>query len=345
MAGSGENPTMNSWDISFINWFSGLKIPTIERKSQIGQFGFHHFSSSFELNSGNPCTSHGRSQSRGIAAVKCAAEAIERLSMSRFFSDRTNVEAALIKMNSGYLTIHSDDVEVVTLPPPSLRSSNGWAVHSSPEKARLSAWHEALERHLLLKSYLKFGWAGFQPVDQLNTSTMKLHLLTSRVRANDLVAGIVVAHSPLFPGVTFGYCNGSQNQIQEVSFWENAIFEALGSILPLSNADIEKPKSKDSWMHVEGRRFLREPFNFDALLEGRGSQFIEENAPCGYLNEVDLTHEYMLDFPLHAAFVWGQEFIPLFPCAQFGKSNHEYLDAILSRNALSCNLPERHPIL
>ena len=164
---------------ALLSWFAGLGIPIRERYLELGQFHYFQFSAQFAAGD-SITTSHGRSEVRKLAALKCVGEFVER----RF-------------LDESYRSSDSPG-----LLPRTLRSSNGWAVHQDGGKAKNTAYREALERHLLLKSFLTYGWSGFRLVEKMETEKMDLFFLTSRFSADGLTAGMVIAKSPIYPGVT-----------------------------------------------------------------------------------------------------------------------------------------------
>ena len=146
------------WENSFLNWFSGLDIPIAESILKFGGLEFYTFSA-FKNNylANIDISGFGSDPSRKVAAVKCAAETIERITMFDYFSEVSSL-------------------------PLGLQTSNGWAVHQTKAIAKQNALNEAIERHLLLKSYLLHGWDGFRLHSQIKTDELTIYLNLSKFR-------------------------------------------------------------------------------------------------------------------------------------------------------------------
>ena len=195
-----------------------------------------------------------------------------------------------------------------------MRNSNGWAVHSTKAQAETKALAEAIERHLLLKSFFILGWKGFNRVQDIQADGMRLRLLTSRFSTNGQIAGIVAAQSTNLPGVSFGYTSGHNDLIARAEFWQPAIFEAVDKFLILEKYP-SAPKASDSWMRRESEDFLHAPFDLGSIGVD-GETVIETELGQIYFENIDLREERDLDFPLHACFARGEQLIPLFHSAE-----------------------------
>jgi len=177
---------------------AGLGLPLIEKKLGISRFQYYQFGTEMPGADGQMRASHGRSQDRRLAVIKCAAEAIERDYMVRYFQKAGPNETA----QSFHLTeegFSTGEPRTIQIPPQGLRTSNDWALRATQAEASQGAIMEALERHLLLKSFLRFGWKGFRVVQEIKSEEMTILFLTSRFSASALIAGLVVAQSPLYP--------------------------------------------------------------------------------------------------------------------------------------------------
>ncbi len=128
------------------------------------------------------------------------------------------------------------------------------------KKARL----EAIERHLLLKSFCQFGWKGFSPLKQIQSDEISLQFLISRYKTQDLAAGLIVAQSPKFKGVSFGYTVGALQNVDSADFWQGALFEAVDKLLILDPNEVG-PTPGQSWIRRENDRFLIEDLSLNEL--------------------------------------------------------------------------------
>lgn len=315
-----EMNTSNLWEDQFLSWASGLGISIVERKNQIGAYPYFQFEANFNAD-GRRCFTYGRSQNRRLAAVKAVAEFAERKAMLNFFKSQCEVAKNI---------------------PAPMRTSNGWAVHQTAELAEKTAVNEALERHLLLLSYFKFGWSGFHLVQKIQTPGMDLYFLTSRFTSKGRIASLVIAKSPRYPGVSFGYCAGQIEDLGRADFWESALFEAADKILTLNGRPVDLSLDPKSWLLSEVKHYLETPFNTEQLKAG--NDFSE---CCPVKPEVlilDLASKWGLDFPLFAAFAFGGGQMPLFHPSNVSKQDLQYIAEALKNNGID-TLPERHPVL
>jgi hypothetical protein len=343
-----EKPSLNPpdderrWQDQFLTWYAGLGAPLIERNLGVSGFRYHQFATLIPTVDGYSRPAHGRSQNRRIAAIKCAAEAIEREFAVRYFkSAPSHVPAIRFEITSeGFSSSDSVDVEI---PPFGLRTSNGWAVHRSGDRAKTNAIMEALERHLLLKSFLKYGWDGFRVVQEIQNEEIRLFFLTSKLSVAGHVAGLVAAHSPLYPGVAFGHSVGKSTELESFQFWECPIFEAIDKILSMNGKAIEIKEEQNSWITSEIKDYLETPFDFSLLTQGKDSPQVADSTPFGFLSTFDLAASRDLKFPVHAALAWGGSFIPLYHQSALGNENRPYFERILALNGIY-QIPEKHPI-
>jgi hypothetical protein len=196
MARSGEDRTVTkvprippsladqAREDAYLSWFAAQGFPIQERRLSLGDFSYYQFSALFPLGQ-RETTSHGRSEVRRLAALKCASEAVER----RFMAEGFSTSASFV--------------------PSGLRTSNGWAVRQEEAAATEAAYREALERHLLLKSFCRYDWAGFKLVNRIESPEASLYFLTSLFTTDRMISGLVAAKSPHYPGIALGYTVGA----------------------------------------------------------------------------------------------------------------------------------------
>ncbi len=305
-----------SWSDQFLSWFAEQGFPMFEYRRRLGELDYFHFSSSFTVADGRKSRSFGSSVNRKLAAIKCAAEAIERITMVQYFTQNENL-------------------------PRGLRNSNGWAVHSEKETAKNNARLEAIERHLLLRSYALFGWEGFQLIHSAKLEDITLKFLKARCTTQGFAAGMVLAQSQKFKGVSFGYTAGGVNEIYNADFWQSAIYEAVGK---LSIQSINFDSAGQSWMRRENNRLLCEPFDLSAQSFSNIDSLIECNLGNYSIEVVDIGFQRGLNFPLFAAYASGGNLIPLFWKSELDELGNKYVKSILNRNGIT-EIPERHPIV
>ena len=97
----------------------------------------------------------GRSQDELTAAVKACAEALERTTYREFIKQNGSLNLQIQQTLSGMKIESNDHPKQIA---PSFQNSNGWAVGFSSSSAIERAKVEALERHLLLLTFIKDGW-------------------------------------------------------------------------------------------------------------------------------------------------------------------------------------------
>jgi hypothetical protein len=333
-----------SWDDSFLTWFAGQSIPMSERVSTLGNLSYHHFSSAFDGIPGIKAVAFGCSPNRKIAAMKCAAETIERKIMHEFFhSSGDETSAFAVRITPG--AIEFGEECQAPLPPQGMKTSNGWAVHSDLTTAMSAARLEALERHLLIKSYYKWGWAGFRLRQSVEAENKNIFFMTSRLTSADHIAGIVAAKSSLYSGVSFGYCAGKTEQIAESAFWQPALLEAISKILALGGRELKIVDGPSAWISSNIKAYLETPFDTALFEQGIDAKTQEDKDKNGFMKTFDLGQRMKLDFPLFAAFCWGGNLIPLCDPTILIEQSREYYRKALEANELSIVSAGKHPIL
>ncbi len=308
-------------DDLFLKWFAGNGDPMSENLFRLGSLEYYQFSSVFKTKTGRYCSAHGRSQNRKVAALKCAAEFVERKFMLDFFG------------KSGE-----------NLLPLAFHTSNGWAVHFNKAEAQKRSYLEALERHLLLRSYLAFGWQGFRLIQKIKSPEMDLYFLTSRYLSDGFISGLVVTKSPKYPGVSFGYCIGEEKDVFTAQFWESALFESVDRILTLDGEKIDLSADPKSWLRSEAKFYLENPFDL-SLIQNESGEVIPIHTPEHNTKSFDISDLYGIPTPFYAAYSWGQDLIPIFHRAALSDHAADYLRNTFRRNGICTEIPTRHPVL
>lgn len=312
------NAYSQDWENELLKWYADQNTPILETKLQLGGFKYFHFSSSFSVADGRRTHSFGNDIGRRPAILKCVGEALERQAMVLYFIE------------------HADQFPKV------FRNSNGWAVHFVRERAKKKSLLEALERHLLLKSFTDFGWRGFIPIQKIETDEISLHLYSSRYTCQGIGAGLVAAKSKKFNGISLGYTAGEISKVDSSDFWHPAIFEASDKIL--LGEDGPEPIKGTSWLHRETNRFLVEPFDVDVLGQEPKRAYLECSAGDYRVETIDLSKKLGLPFPFYAVFTCGGNLIPLCWRSELDAEGFKYLRPILEKNGIA-EFPERHPVL
>lgn len=317
---TARNSPSDTWEDLFLNWFSSLGIPMIETKLKLGGLEYYHFSSLVKDHPSKKVISgFGSHQNRKLAALKCAAETLERVQMLDHFSKK--------------LTI-----------PAKLQTSNGWAAHCSAKQAQEKALAEAIERHLLLKSFFRSSWNGFKLIQTIEAEDITLYLTLGKYTYKNHVSVLVAARSKKFSGVSFGYSLGLMDNLNSSDFWSAAIFEAVDRILIPSEA--KEPAPKDNWIRQELHQYLNASFDFSVLKENTCSDFFEAESDLASVEFTidDLSKKYNLTFSLYSVFAKSDDLIPLFTKKHLNSEALAYLKPTLEKHKIF-DLPESHPIL
>lgn len=314
-----ENKLMQSFAESFKGDFSEFKFQILEKE-------YFTFSALEFLPDDDFDCGFGASYERQSAAVKAIAEFFERKAARLFFA---NVNKNLVQHQGQAYAFKA------------FQTTNGWAVHQTLEQAKNAGYTEALERHILLCSFIQSGWDGFTLIDQKETSDVKFYSVVSKYSCNGYKAGIAIAKSKKLSGVTFGYLCAKENEILKSPKWEHAMFEALGQIemhLKIENKKSLKPTGS---LEEMAQWYLLtkwvEP-NFSSQPE---SIKLKDISPNFYEEDLSKTSSA----PLIASYCYGGGLLPLFFPVNLNEHSKKYVTDILSANGLSNLIPERHPVL
>ncbi len=290
------------------------------------------------------CFGYGRSLNKKEALLKSVGEAIERYVMLKYFKeDSLFCRKAIIE--NGKFIIKEKQKSVLNLPK-NLRTSNGWAVHTDKFLSVNNAVKEAIERHILLKTYLTFGFSGFRLINLLDSQGFQFQSLVSNLKEAGFSAGMLLTGHKLFTGASFGYLCDRANNILDSNKWEQAFFESYASILAYKKS-YERDRN-----YLKGGDVVKR--NMDYWIDSNGSDFQEEKVIKsieGYktltanLFQVDLKTEFGLNFPLFASYVFGGNLVPLYFYESISEKEKEYLKEIFNTHQINKKIPKRHPVL
>jgi hypothetical protein len=188
-----EGSAAGDYQYDLLDWIasSGLmKLSVFERELQVREKYFR-FAIRGETASGESFSGFGRSTDKKLAATIAVNELLERFVSRSVLQDKRVLAPFAVTASNGKLEFESLQ-ERVQLPTPGFHSSNGWAVHFSAAAAVENAAREALERHILLLSYLKSGWSGFFFDEPVPFAGATLIPGIAKVEAGGFKAGIVL---------------------------------------------------------------------------------------------------------------------------------------------------------
>lgn len=270
------------------------------------------------------------------AAVIAGMELVERIAARSAFENLAESRNE-IEISENEIKIHP--ARTIGLPSRGLWSTNGWAAHFSLSAAIAGAVREALERHILLYTFLKHGWNGFAFGHAEIFLERRLVRGLACARFAGRFAGISCLGSSVFPGCAFGYTVGAESEEGLEKVWSRATLEAFYQL-----DDDEKfghgsgatwlERSKDHYLKESRFSFSNQPAALERIpsLKARIATF-------------DMAKAFGLSFPLFAAFVFGSDLIPLFHSGKLTSEETEALLKVLSRWKIEGELPEVHPIL
>lgn len=292
-------------------------------------------------NNGELFGGFGRSKNRLRAASIASGELIERYIAKYVFKSSSVKAKNIISANNGEITVEVNNTEV-NLPSKGFHSSNGWAVHFNLQQAIEKSFLEALERHTLLYSYLKYGWDGFIQDQVVPFNSVNLTPFISKFSFGGFGAGIVTTTGPLFPGNTFGYICEIAEKLNSSEKWLSAFFESYDQWELFSQNKVQD-SGKNILVDYQ-KHFL---FNASTRIE-RNNLIIAEKSfdtISANLVMIDIQRALSLPCPLFAAFSYGRDLIPLFFKQKISDIENENLKRILKKWTILESLPEFHPIL
>lgn len=290
-----------------------------------------------DLSSG-PTLVGGRGATRIIAAIKCIAEYMERKAMIEFFREsgqKVLCGDLVIKSAQFY---ESKEAYPQILPPKSLQTSNGWAVHFNREEAISSALKEALERHILLYTYLKDGWEGFHLINDLTLDDFHFQSLLSPYSVGGFTAGVAIGSISGSDGVSFGYFCDNEEYALTSKGWNQALYESFDKLRnrPQSFEPSDSLSQEVIW-------YLTHPFEEEFNTSSRANCRL--SPPNPNLLSINLQEKWNLPFEFHAAFCFGGGLIPLFIPKNLEHEARIYLNEALMKNSLPPATLKRSPIL
>jgi len=293
----------------FLNWFSEQDLLIKENEYGLGQLKYYCFQAAGQnLAPSKKINSFGMSVNRKTAALKAAAEYLERQQMIKYFSKDS-------------ATAHF------------LKNSNGWATHTDLTLAKENAKNELIERHLLQKSFLKYEWSGFSLVDRIVVDDLVLYLNVSKYTLDGKVGLLVGVRSKKYSGVSFGYGLADISKLENLQSWQSAIFEAVTRVFDYRPQYYDLVQ--DNFIQNCIGYLLKQPFDFTAFKSHSSVQdfFIQEKTdPKINFNVFDLQTMYELKFPLYTVQASSKDLIPLVTAELKDQSE---LISILNKHGIS----------
>lgn len=325
----------------FLDWVACLdllKVSVFESELEAGE-KYHRFTVQGLNGAGEQSAGFGRAKDKLTAATIASSEMIERYVSREILRTAAQFSAPfLVSVEGGGIDVKKAEAPF-SFPSKGFHSSNGWAVHFSMKRAIENATREALERHILLLSYLKNGWSGFAFDEQVPFKKAVLTPGVARLSVGGFRAGLVVTEGPESAGVTYGYLCEEAAGFEKSRKWLAAFFESyeqwadlIMRAEPVSPSMIEQYQ----WRHFKGER---------PTLGTNAVEETEIDVASGALAVFNLQEVLSSPVPLFAAFVFGGDFIPLFLKQKLSSEEQRSLTNLLQRSGIENELPEYHPIL
>lgn len=307
----------------------------------------------FQIKGRDPVTGReyvgvGRSLNRLSAASIAAGEVLERMMMVELFRhSKEMLSLNKISLKNGRSEFQITSSEPAELPLAGFRTSNGWAVHFDLNQAIYSALKEALERHILLFTYLKYGWEGFNAYDSGSFEGHGLTSLIARVMVAGHKAGMGYAKSKIFGGGIFGYVCDKASGFEKSSRWSQAFFEAYDNLIFYEANGVcqeegkvkkESDVIKEQMMHYLVNDSSGWRIQDKSILETHAD--LHANVIC-----IDVAKFFGIPCPFYAAFVYGGDLLPLAFRETLTAQELMTLHAQLEKYGIKGEFPLRHPIL
>lgn len=331
-ASSVINQSELSKEQSLLSWF-GENFKGLGYESEHEVLGVKHHCVSFFTDdpmAPKSLAAHGSHRVRSVAVLKAICEFIERQAYRSFFEKKLP-----------FMVSRLDGLKMIRHDFPAPKSSNGWAVHFDRDLARKNAYEEALERHILLASFLKDGWNGFQVIDRRISRSQITLSLVSRYNCNGYGAGLVLIKDKSFPGIAMGYLSDLKDHLLTSSKWEHALFEAFNYLERVKSFGLEIDPQND--ISILARDWLLTPWEEPVWKNNYETKDLPHVDP--WIFETPAQKLSSCAEGMKAAFVFGGGLIPLYVPARIKVHDVESVSKALSTLNLLFDPSVRIPVL
>jgi hypothetical protein len=320
-----------------VSWFiDNSKAPLKMEEREVGGHKYFLCLSGITEN-GETAIVAGRGQTKLEAATKCIGEWCERRAAFDFFKTvPSSVQANKIDINSDGDFKISSEAENCPLLPMEFWTTNGWAIHTDLKKSQENALDEVLERHLLITSFLRWGWQGFIKINQLMTEGTEFTSCISRYKTFSHSAGFAISKNMQSPGLSFGHFSEKTDLIKQSPRWTHALYESTDKLQPGSN------KSSDP-IAIDTHWYLQN----ETELNLAPTETPQENIRLSstYLHTINLAQKWGLSFPLYGSFVFGGDLMPLFLPRELTENGRSFIHQLARSLGFEAVIPERMPVL
>lgn len=279
----------------------------------------------------------GRGPTKSEAAVKCVGEWLERKAAFEFFQKAgSEVLAQSISISPNGEWIASEEKTKVPLLPTDFWTTNGWAVHTDLKSATRNAFSEALERSLLMTSFLRWGWQGFIEIGRMRVEDFELRSCISRYQTEHQSAGFAICSNK--EGSSFGHFEEKTALIRQSPKWAHSLYESIDKL----GVDLSKAKISDP-LAVESEWYLKNSLDIKTADDKTLQEKIKFSSFC--LHSENLQKKWNLPFPLWSSFVFGGDLMPLFVPRELSDTGKAYIYEKAQSLGFEAVIPERMPIL
>lgn len=330
--GSQDSSAMVSW---FINQ---AKAPLRMDEKEVGGHKYYLCSSGFE-DSGRFVSVCGRGATKLQAATRCIGEWLERKAAFEFFENISHSFTAYAVSigSSGGLSISNEKSELPPLPM-EFWTTNGWAIHTEKSISVESSFLEALERSLLVSSFLHWGWDGFILAEKTSVDGVDFSSCVSRYRTEHYSAGFSICRDPVTQGLSFGHFADKNELVLQSPKWAQALYESMDKL----GTDLERAQINDP-LAIDAEWYLKNKIDLN-LADSQTEQEKIKFSSC-FLHTEDLSKKWNLPFPLFSSFVFGGDLMPLFIPRELTEEGHAYLSKLSNSLGFAAIIPERIPVL
>lgn len=329
---------------SFLEWASTkspLALSVYENKFQFKENSFYRYSIQGATTNGKTFSGFGRSQNQTKAAIIAVMETLERFICNSVLKNESLQPNLGVIIRDGTLSfteaIKSEDFGLLT---EGFHSSNGWALHFDAKAAAESAATEALERHILLSTYIESEWDGFSFSEAVQYENRRLIPAMANNTCGGFAAGMVLTKGIESKGSTFGYLCDKLASFNASPRWANAFHESFEQWEDLKKGQKSKIPSlieSTQWHYFENETTEIPPQTWIPKVQLEVAQT--------NLLVFDLQKVLSTPFPLFAAFAFGGDLLPLAFKQKLSSQELINFESKLKKLGVYNSLPEVHPIL
>lgn len=326
----------------FLEWASTkspLSLSVYENKVQFKEKSFYRYSVQGATTNGKVFSGFGRSQNQTKAAMVAVMETLERFICKSVLKNESLQPKLGVIIRDGTISF-TEAIKSQELPTEGFHSSNGWALHFDAKAAAESAAREALERHILLSTYIESGWGGFSFTDSVQYENRRLIPAMANNTCGGFAAGMVLTKGSESKGSTFGYLCDKFAGFNASSRWANAFHESFEQWEDLKKGQKSKTPSlieSTQWHYFENEITEFQPQTWIPKIQLEVAQT--------NLLAFDLQKVLSTPFPLFAAFAFGGDLLPLAFKQKLSSQELMNFESKLKGLGVYNSLPEVHPIL